>query len=350
MAWASARFVFCVSCASVLALAALPARADVIALSDRQQAMYDTVAAPEGFITQDLHQAFWESLPRDMAEDAQIRAAFTGRLRETLSAGARFQREVWESARLSMAAGKVVPSPDLAAARGAAIKAARAAASQDPAFTETLAQMLALSDRLLEAAALGETVVVADGVIAMTPDTVTRTLSTLNAAMARLAVLFAPDWAPQPVARRHEDAGLTLRAALPFVKDVARRRDVNGDPRRTITLSHRSDEQAFVFVTYAEFAGPWQDPHRGMADLVRSALAQVGVAPGAVTPGTRPGRVGAQASGSGHRDETPVFAAAESMDVTERQAAVTVIAVTTESEAAAAALRGELLAALTVTP
>ncbi len=303
------------------------------ALDAQQQLILDVVMRPDGYVTKDMHTAFWKALPQAIRKDKDAWQAYRTALLARLDAATRFQKETWHSMALSAEAGTVRFTPGFEAARTAALDASGSA----PALFG-----VASADQLLKAAAAGADVPTANGPEPVSPDLVREALSRFDAASARLALLLGADWAPKAEARPYPPAPLSITSDLPFLIEIDRRPSRTGDHSlMTVTLLSRREARELVFVTYTEFSGPWRDKRTGLERLARAALAKAGIGDGAFKAKQWNKRFSVLAEGGASGEETEIHGAARVVDWPDRRAALTILALSPRSARAARSLRDE---------
>ncbi len=329
------------------------------ALTPSQWAALQTALAQDGLVNEKIHGAFWGPQTEKTRDGEQTLSVFAVHLKEAVTAGLRFQREIWRSAALSAEAGEIGKTPEFAAARERATSLYQDQEDPSPpnaALSKTMLEALANAERIIAAAADGAALDLGTGPIPMDRDRIRGILSGVEATLYRVDLLLTPEWAPLPTDHTYQDAELVLRWPAPFTVDIQRRAGRSGRSLKTVTLSHRSDIQEFAFVTVIEFSGPWRDPQQGMLTLAEKALRASGLDKTEITPAPWQERLGALGTGARLADDDPgdgagaVYAAVRVIERPEKRAAVTLTALSGTSQEAALSRLTALEKALTLSP
>ncbi len=378
-----------------------------IVLTPVQLTALNIVMDPEGFITEDLHRAFWRDLPDTVTGEPIAADGLAAGLERTITAATRFQREIWRSARRSLAAGEVEKSPGFEAARAAALTLVTGYMPVETIQPDTGAEdigtgsgpnsnsddasdhtgddrdgdrgdgydawrraaqsALTQADALLFAAANKAPLPSPSGPVPVTQERITGVLSRLDSALARLDLLLKPDYTPRPVARPYQDAGVVLTWPTPFAVDrigptAASQSDPNGSLKGTqgaatrqrvtgsTTLTNRTGPDSFLFVTAITFSGSLPDGKDALERLVRSALAQAGGSEAQVEPAEWQGRRAAVGEGRASDGKNRAWASAMAIPMPERRMAITLTALSGTSAGTARDLREDLENALALLP
>jgi hypothetical protein len=131
-----------------------------------------------GQVDKSLHDRFWALIPDEVKKDPSEffqRFVFVGAIN--------FQKQLWESIRLSARAKSVVKTADYESAKEHAF-------ANNPKGQE----MSARADRMLAAAATGEPYQGQSGDTKLTEEYASRILDSVNASYAQLQLLLNPVW------------------------------------------------------------------------------------------------------------------------------------------------------------
>ncbi len=329
-----------------------PEEAPVLPLTPTQAAIFETVLQADGFITEDLHAAFWAEIPEEMRSDPAGFIWLLAELEASVTVGLRFQRETWRSAQLSLRAGTVVTTPTFEGARTDAEALIRATRDESDARGMRLANALGAADALLAAAASGGDLRVGGAITPLTEDRITSVLSDLDASLTRADRLLASTWEDDAFDQVFTAPGVALTWPAPFTMDIRRREGRSGTSLATWSLTARSDLRAFAFVTVIDLSGPWRNAETGLTRLARQALSSAGIDAHSVETDPWQGRVSTlgmgerpikQPADDKEQPEAPegavvpelapaAFAAVRVIDVPERRRVVTLMALSATSQ------------------
>ncbi|MGF1454857.1 MAG: hypothetical protein ACFB6R_05695 [Alphaproteobacteria bacterium] len=316
-------------------------------LTAAQATIFETVLQSDGFITEDLHKAFWADFRKKRRSGADSSTWLAAELEASVAIGLQFQREAWRSARESLRAGTIVTTPHFEGTRRDAEALIRATQARGAVQSARLASALEAADALLAAAATGTDLRLGNTVIPLTEDRISSVLSGLDAAAARADQLLTPAWSAPAWDQIFRTPGVALRWPTPFTVEVRRRDGPEGRALASWTLTARSGLRDFAFVTVIDLSGPWRDAETGLTRLARQVLSSAGIEPAAISSEPWQTRAGAVGSGErrigeakrpkAQRDGAPstvapaAYAAVRVVDVPERQQAVALMILTAKS-------------------
>lgn len=144
----------------------------------RISAIMSSVAIPGGKVDRTTHQEFWTLIPTSIRTNPQ---SFVEKLDIVRSMA--FQKELWESIRLSARAGRVVKTLSYKSALAKTL--GHGTAGQDAALR---------ADQMLTAAATGNPFQGSKGTQLLTEDLANQVLDELNSSTERLRLLLDPVW------------------------------------------------------------------------------------------------------------------------------------------------------------
>lgn len=145
---------------------------------DKLFEIMSSVAWPDGKLDQATHRKFWELMPASARNNPEN---FVSRL--NLTDGAMYQKELWESIRLSARAGRVVKT--------IGYEESLAKVSKNQFSRPGAAQR---AEEMLSAAASGEPIETSIGTLHLTEQEANRVLDGLNQSIARARSLLDPAW------------------------------------------------------------------------------------------------------------------------------------------------------------
>ena len=314
----------------------LPTRPQVAQddLTPRQMEIIQTVLSVEGFITEELHEEFWSSVPSAIRTDAATRADFILFIDGAIAAGVRFQRESWASMKLSLDAARVVKSPGYEIAKKSALNS-----SSLHQYKQQAQQAVANAEAMIKAAAEGEPFQTSRGPMYITPELVTQVLAGLDGSVARFRRLANPDWKESVTEHRYPEAHVAILSQVPFSLERQEVAVENGKTVKIVTLTNRLNETDFVGVTFNAYGDAWADPKEAAVRTVKAALKGIGATPSIVSSSMWRNRLSASGNGAAQTSEGSVYVSARVVEMREHGGALVFIAVTETSKLDADALR-----------
>ncbi len=169
------------------------------------------VMAPDGYLDQHLYDEFWSSMPAEIRDDPlhikEFRVGFT----ESSKFGIDLRREILLSLKMTMAAKKVVRSPNFQKSIDSIVAYAKYP-------KEMIDGQLKTAEGMLRAAASGEPVKVPQTNQYLTSYAIDVELAGLDAGITRTQLLFDPSWKAKPQEFQYPDAHIAIVSILPFTR------------------------------------------------------------------------------------------------------------------------------------
>lgn len=160
------------------------------ALTTNQQSIVRFTLAVDGKLTPEMHQQFWDEVPEALKDDPQELTIFRLVVLKMQSESFLWQKEVWTSIGLSLAAGRRTVSPNYEAAKESFLKFAESIDAPSEAIEEGLNH----AEGMLVAAANKREFLGPEGSIALSRELVEQVLSGIEGSQDRLRVLLNPNW------------------------------------------------------------------------------------------------------------------------------------------------------------
>ncbi|SRR6266545_281479 len=159
-------------------------------LTDRQREIFKTALRVDGTLTEEMHNEFWAPFRERARSEAELADLATAVMsKDSLALAQRYQRAVWESARDSYTAGKVVRHRVVDDLEREMTQAA------SPKARGNLRRSFSKTSELLEAAASHSSLKVEGrGEIAINPTTIAQVLAGMDGSVSRLQRLLNPFW------------------------------------------------------------------------------------------------------------------------------------------------------------
>ena len=238
-------------------IANAPAKANPpnsFSMSERQREILRQVMSPNGgFINKQLHTEFWQPvlLKYGKISNSEL-AAIKSVADATMGVALNYQRETWASVAASAREKKVAFTPGYAAARQAAETPTSGGL---PVDLGALKRAVENGDRLVRAAASGESMNANGQTFYVTEELAKRVLEGLDGAIARAARLMAPEWSDS-VARseyRHDDLGLAILSDQPFNRSEETVQ-VQSKPMKIVQLSRDLNASEHIGIAVTKLA------------------------------------------------------------------------------------------------
>ena len=262
-------------------------------LSPRQVHIFQTVLQPNGgYITPDLHDEFWSSLPPSVRQQGPDNKTFSSILKRLGTTGILYNREVMLSAQASLLEQRVAKSPKYEQAKEQYLGWAL------PGQTDGVRAVVATSEKMIEAAAKRTAVDTPNGPIYITEEYIEQILSGLDASLERFEYLSDPSWQPHPIERSFPNAHVRILWDAPFIVQSQVIEAPDGHLVRSVTLSASLSESEWVGVSFQAHGGVFADPSASLRGAATSALANGGVQPGNIAVTTWRGLLSAAGGGS----------------------------------------------------
>lgn len=241
-------------------------------VTSRQREILMTAINADGWLTEPMHREFWAAVPRRLLSDPKEVAAMTSALERGTLVAVRFQREAWESMKRSLAARKVVKTPEYEAA-----KAAMLASSPVPQYRQSAEAGARNAEAMIEAAATGKPMVSQKGTFYVTEEMVDRVLTGLDGSIHRFSRLMNPTWSSKVEERAFPDVHVRILWDGPFRKEAEEMKVEGGAPAKLTMLSHQLSEKEYVQIGFVRMRGRWTDPEGAAMRVVSSSLKSMGV-------------------------------------------------------------------------
>ena len=303
-------------------------------LTSRQMEIIQTVLSVEGFISKELHDEFWASVPPAIRSDTKTRDAFVRFIDRSIAAGVRFQRESWASMKASLEAGRVTKSPGYAIAKKSALNA-----STIPQYKRQSQKAVANAEGMIKAAAEGKPFRTPRGPMYITPEMVNQVLAGLDGSVARLRRLVSPEWEETVTEHRYPDAHVAILSQVPFAEEKQELMVENGRKVRMTSLTNRLNETDFIGITFSDYGGAWADPEGAVVRTVKATLKGTGASPSVVSSSKWRSRLSASGNGKAVTSEGTFYASTRVVEMRELGGALVFIAVTESSKVDADMLR-----------
>jgi hypothetical protein len=323
---------------SVVIMLSVPvALADNDRLTARQLEIVQTVLSTDGgYINSSLHEEFWNTLPAEMRKPGSQRDAIRDLLKNFGTAGLRFQRETWLSAKASIAARRPEKTSDFESSKREFLRWA-------PRGHDAGVRLGGEgSERLILAAARHTAMETPKGPLFITDELVDQVLSGIDASFERFGYLSDPMWQPRPIERLYPDAHIRILWDVPFAAQVLDVEGADGRVSRLIMLTAALSDTETVSIAFQALDGNFANPSASLRRVAEAGLSGAGVEVGDVAGLKWRKYRSVQGAGSAQTSVGQIHAAVRVLELKEHKGTLSFLAVTLTSRAEAATLRDSL--------
>ena len=256
----SPRFLLALPAILWLAFAPVAAAGDERqVLSPRQNEIMRLVGGTDGYVNAALHQEFWSGFPKQVLEDPRIRARLTVDFSYLPKAYESFQRELWNSARLSLEKGDLLSTPGYAKAKQRLLQFTDIAAFEAPAFEAAVSE----ADDILRAAATGTPYSAGQASMPVDAQLVDKVLAGMDAAESRLTRLLDPDYPDLPHEWKYPEGHFRIFWPDPLIESRVAIPE-GGYGREVVVYANRFDRDVYVSVQFLSLFKAENDPIRAI--------------------------------------------------------------------------------------
>ena len=224
-------------------------------LTARQHEILRTAIAADGWLTEPLHREFWSAVPAAMRSYPTTIATLVSYLDHSSAVALRFQRATWSSIKLTLAAKRIVKTPDYEMTKAEVLSAS--GVSQYRAGAE---RGVRNADVMLEAAATGRSMNGPNGPFYVTEEMVESVLAGLDGSLYRFRKLSNPTWSTQAQEYSFPKEHVRILWDGPFTRETQTTTLEGGKSVPITLLSFRISEHEHVAVGFMRFQGRWLDP------------------------------------------------------------------------------------------
>ncbi len=217
------------------------------------------VGQPDGYLSIELHDEFWAEFPQEIRDDARARMRLTVDFSYLPGVYANFERELWESAKLSLGSGEFLSTPGYAPAKEILLQFIEIAAFDAPAFIAAVEQ----ADDLLRAAASGAAYATGHGTMRIDTAFIDNVLAGMDAARSRLGRLLDPEYPNLPREWKYPEGHFRVFWPDPLVESRVAIPE-GGYGREVVVYANRYDRDVFVSVQFLSLFKAESDPVRAL--------------------------------------------------------------------------------------
>ena len=278
------------------------------AATDKQKEIMRTVMASDGWITEQMHQEYWDEFPAAVLSTPEYKKMLGEFLDKELGDAEIFQRETWQSVKLSLQAHRVVYTQGFQASKGSASSSPIIRNSGSVAEADRDAELL------INAAATGAPVQGPSGPFYITDELVTQTIASLDLSFCREEKLANPQWQANSIETVYPYARIRIVSDCLFVPEFLKMTDFSGQQRRTIILGHVLSETVRLSVSFSERSGAFANPQISVQNIAKSAMSGLGITSYTPIVSTWRGRVSCEEAGSVTTSVGPIYASVRAVD------------------------------------
>jgi len=314
-------------------------------MTARQEEIIRIVRSSDGYITKELHDEFWSSVPFTGRQMDQFKDLLASTVEKVIGPAQTLGYETWHSALLSLRAARVVRSEGLDPAIQLAMRA-----SSLPSYRNKMQESVYDIDRILTAAADGTPLQTKEGPIFVNEDMIAATLAGIEGGTDRFKILIDPTWNPSLRYFEHPKLHISVLAPWPFTPSKSVVTLATGMVSDFYKLEQSVSDSQFKFIGFASYSEgirlskvDLSDPTKSVLKNVESGLKAVGA-----TPATIPraevwrGRVSAEGSGYVVDPQAEGFVALRSVYLSEHEGFLVLTATSLNSLSDAQAVLDEL--------
>lgn len=300
----------------------------------RQREIAQTVIAPQGYVSARLHAEFWSSIPAHLRDNPQFREDFSRAVTKAFATHTGFLRGLWESARESLLARRMILTPAYDDARATLLEEA---SSTGEANTRA---MIEKAEEMLRAAAENKPFSTPKGLVYVTPEQVEETLRGLDASLARFHLLLAPVWQPEIKETKYPEAHVAILSPVPY---TVSRKPITTEHGRTeiVVLTHRAEEKDFLFLAFVTAPMLLESEH-SVLTMAKGGLAAWGQLAAPVVASQWRGLASATGNGSADTAKGRAFLSVRSVELRQHSGFLVLTAVSERSGLDAEMLMEEL--------
>lgn len=294
--------------------------------SPRQQEIFKTTVAVDGYLTEKLHGEFWGAIKSSPAYYPGVERDISAALGPLILDGLDFQKETWASIEQSYAARSAVKTQGFIAARK------KMESKANPAIRAAALPSLQKADTLIQAAA--ERRSYSSGAINLfiTPELIEKVKTGLDASFFRVQLLANPVWDSKPREWHLKEAGLRVISALPFTYEQQDLALANGVSGKVSSYSLNVDGQNFLGLSSVKVAAKVDDSDATLIRIARNSMAVVGISAPTLIALKFRGDASAVATGQAQTASGPVYGSVRAVRPSARQDIVMFVAISTTSQ------------------
>ena len=291
-------------------------------MSPRQSEIYRITLAADGWLTEDMYREFWTTVPAADRSNPEVKKFLERAGVQALI----FQRETWESIKLSLQAGRVIKSPDYESAKANVLSSSMAALAR-----EQVATGIKNAEGFIDAAATGKPFVTPRGTLYVTDELVSKTIAGIDASFCRIKQLSNSTWNPHVEERKYADVHVRILSDCPFRREFRDLSVESGKKARMTMLFYAISEKDQLAVSFAAVEGQFAAPEVSVAQIARTALSGMGIVNIQPITSRWRGRVSSEASGTTTSSQGSVYASVRVIEAREHFGAWTFMAVSLRS-------------------
>jgi hypothetical protein len=277
---------------ALLFLAELALAAAQQGLTAKQNEIFLTAMAADGWLTEEMHRQFWAEIPNEILSDSQEVNAIVEGMDNVVTLANGFQWETWNSIRLSIEKKKPEHTPGYSGERDRLLSAWPR--KEDRTGIE---QSVANAEGMIDAAGKGTAFRSARGPMYLTSELVDNVLAGIEGAMFRLRRLGNPVWKSAVEERQYSDLHLRMLWDAPFSVS-SRDLEIAGQKSKLLFIGSQLSANERVQVGFSKVASRFSDPASSVQRIAAAGLKAAGVESPLPIAGSWRGLTSAEAEGS----------------------------------------------------
>jgi hypothetical protein len=228
-------------------------------LTPAQTEIMRLVGQVDGFITPELHDKFWADFPAEVSQNARLQTRLAIDFAYLPQVYGAFERQLWNSAKLSLDKGALLSTPEYAKAKERLIRFTDVASFDAPSFVAAATQ----ADNILRAAASGAPYETPQGSMRIDAAYIESVLAGMDAAQSRLARLLDPEFPIQPKEWKYPDGHFRVFWPDPLVESRVAIPE-GGYGREVVVYANRYDRDVYLSVQFLSFFKAEAEPVRAL--------------------------------------------------------------------------------------
>ncbi|MGD1037766.1 MAG: hypothetical protein ABR878_11350 [Roseiarcus sp.] len=243
-------------------------------LSSRQTDILRITMATDGWLSRTMHQEFWDEAPPELRDNKQMQVTFAQLMQDEFLQAEIFQRETWNSAKLSVQAHSVVRTTGYLEAKKKGYSSALLQNNSDA--QAGLIKARDNAEAILLAAANRTPMQTARGTFYVTPELVDMVMSGLDAAICRMKRLMHIDWNDDVQEYSYDSLHVSVLARCPFVLQI---KDIltAGKQASIMMLTSRTSESDYFAISFIYTGATFLDPAKSVEAIANSGMSSMGI-------------------------------------------------------------------------
>jgi len=281
-------------------------------MTSRQNEILKNAISADGWLTEAMHKEFWAAVPENIKSDPKALEIIFTAVEESSIIALQFQREAWVSMKMSLAARKVVRTPNYEAVKTSVLKLGSISNSVKQIETN-----VRNAEAMIEAAAFGKPMAGPRGNFYVTEELVEQVLLGLDGSFFRFRRLANPVWSYKVNEYPFPDLHIRILWDSPFRKEISDMVVEGGRSVKVVMLDNRLSEKDQVGIGFIDMKGRWADPEKAATRTALFSLKAMGISEAKPVTYRWRNRVSAEVSGTAMTSDGPINASVRIVEAPE---------------------------------